>query len=155
MGCKDPFDYSTLSLVHVGWNKPLLKHSGYGFLLPSKEQGDILGMTWDSEMFPQFNQGVQTRVTAMVAGIHPEQELRTKTLRALSTYMGITETPDLCWVTQAKQAIPQYKLFHHQTVHQFKQQLPSHCFAVGSGFEGVGVNDVIASAEKFVNEFSI
>jgi oxygen-dependent protoporphyrinogen oxidase len=145
-----PIDYSTLSLVHLGWNQRVLKKSGYGFLLPSEEKAGVLGMTWDSEMFPQFNQGLQTRATAMILGSYSKEELIQRTLHLLQKYLGIDQKADFCITTEATKAIPQYHLFHHRTLEGIRKQLPPHVVAFGNYFEGAGINDLIAHARQFV-----
>lgn len=151
-GSSNPLDYATLSLTHFGWNCHVLKKSGFGFLLPTKENGEILGMTWDSEMFPQFNQGPQTRITTMIAGLHTEEELKRRTEAALKRYLGITERADLQLVSFAKEAIAQYRPFHFQTMANFKKTVPSNVYLIGSAFDGLGVNDLISHAELFLND---
>jgi len=142
---KDPVEYATLATVNFGWHEQILKKRGYGFLVPSKEQGEILGMTWDSEIFPGLP---GTRICVM---LNNETALYERALNSLKYYLGITTAPSSYSISIARQAIPQYTLYHHQRIEAFKQKLPSNVYALGNCFGGVGINDCIFSAQEFVN----
>ncbi|NGX61978.1 MAG: LL-diaminopimelate aminotransferase [Chlamydiae bacterium] len=49
--------------------------------------------------------------------------------------LGIGDTTEL---------IPQYHVGHHEKLSSFRKTLPANLLAIGSAFEGVGVNDSIA-----------
>ena len=149
IGCEDPVTYASLSLVHCGWEGDLLKKRGYGFLVPTKEKSPILGMTWDSEIFP-IRKG-QTQVCVMIGGIYPEEELRKIAYESLQSYLGITKPPDVFYINVAQQAIPQYTLYHEQRIEAFKKRLPPHVRVIGNSYEGVGINDCITCAKRCVD----
>ncbi|MFC2049338.1 protoporphyrinogen oxidase, partial [Chlamydiota bacterium] len=151
LGYEDPCTYGSLSLVHLGWNNHVLPKKGYGFLVPSQEKGEILGMTWDSEIFPH---GSQTRVCVMVSGKLSEQELTERALRSLKRYVGIETPPDVQRITVAERAFTQYTLHHDKRMEAFKQRLPAHVKAIGTSFGGPGVNDAIFGARACVHDLS-
>lgn len=154
VGQKDPLEYATLSVISFGWEKRVLKKKGYGFLVPSKENAAILGMTWDSQIFPCQHPGEYTRICVMIGGAHSEKNLYETAVRSLSTFLGITQTPTVYSVKSAKNAIPQYTLYHHRRIEAFKKNLPPHLFAIGNCFEGVSINDCIFNAKKLVDSLS-
>jgi protoporphyrinogen/coproporphyrinogen III oxidase len=150
-GQEDPVKYLTLTTVNCGWEERVLKKRGYGFLIPSKEEGEILGMVWDSEIFPSLNEGKQTRICVMFPGVASEEELYARALKSLKTYLGITLKPAVYSVHVAQNAIPQYTLYHHQRIEAFKRGLPSNVYTIGNCFEGVGINDCIFNAKRLVD----
>ena len=150
----DPFEYITLSLVHLGWNRAVMSKRGYGFLVPTKENGNILGMTWDSQIFPEQNSEGQTRLCIMVAGAHSEETLQTLALKNVSKYLGISSPPTVLFSKIAERAIPQYTLGHHTRVENFKMRMPSRLLAIGTCFEGVGLNDCVLNAQKLIEGLS-
>ncbi len=152
--CVNPLNYVTLSLVHLGWEGRALKKTGYGFLIPSSEGENILGMTWDSEIFPELNRGSQTRLTVMIAGSFPEQELRKRALEAIHKWVHIDRAPDVVHITEATRAIPQYPPFYFQIIEGIKKMLPPHVLALGTPFESVAINDLIINAKKHAADFS-
>lgn len=151
VGCDDPCSYMTLSLVHLGWNRNVLPKRGYGFLVPAIAQGDILGMTWDSEVFPKES---QTRVCVMIGGKEPEERLIKRALNSLKMYLGIEIPPEVSQITIAEKAIHQYTLGHHERIETFRKQLPQHLKVIGTGFSGPGVNDSIFAARSLARDFS-
>jgi oxygen-dependent protoporphyrinogen oxidase len=150
LGCEDPLEYATLSTVNCGWNHRVLNRSGYGFLIPSKEHSDIMGMTWDSGIFPQLNQAHQTRICIMVAGEHTQDTLRKRALESLKHYLGITKTPDVCRPYVARNAIPQYTLGYFQRLSNLKKNMFKKVHILGQSFEGLGINECIWNAKRLV-----
>ena len=61
-------DFPTVSLwrVFLAYPEAALPKSGFGYLVPSQEKETVMGMVWDSEIFPQQNISSETRVTAML-----------------------------------------------------------------------------------------
>lgn len=64
-----------ITSVNLGFRRPLLNHQGFGYLVPSKEQSPILGMIWDSSVFPQQNQLPQARISHRVSS-EDERDVR-------------------------------------------------------------------------------
>lgn len=137
-----PFTYATLTTVSMGWNAHVLAKKGYGFLVPSKEKEEILGMTWDSMIFPEQNRGKQTRVCVMIGG----KGTLEGAMYAVNKYLGITLPPDAVCIGEANSAIPQYLLGHHQRLASFQERFPVRL--IGNTYTGVGVNDCIEAAWK-------
>lgn len=150
IGMKDPVEYATLSTVNFGWEGHILKKQGYGFLIPSNEKSSILGMTWDSAIFPAQN----TRICVMISGSGSHEELLQVALQGLKTYMDITEKPETMHIAIAENAIPQYTPYHHQRIAHFKKQLPTNLYTLGTGFEGIGINDAVFQARSFAETFT-
>ncbi len=141
-GIRDPFTYASLTTVSLGWNGAFLPKKGFGFLVPSLEQENFLGMTWDSAIFPEQNRGEQTRVCVMIEG----EGTLDIALKAVKKYLGIEKPPDAHLVGKAMRAIPQYLLGHHKRLAFFQKQLPIRL--IGNSYTGVGVNDCIEAAWK-------
>lgn len=145
-GRQDPFTYTSLITVNMGWNEQLLPKKGYGFLIPSSEGEKILGMTWDSEIFPEQNNGPQTRICIMMG----EEGEITHAKQALKKYLGIEKEPDSQLIGKATKAIPKYLIGHHKRIKYFQNL---HSFQlIGNSVNGVGINDCIESAWKSAYE---
>ncbi|MBS0623726.1 MAG: protoporphyrinogen oxidase [Verrucomicrobia bacterium] len=144
LGLKDPHLYATISTVNFGWDQPVLPKRGYGFLVPSYEPAPIMGMTWDSEIFPQ--QMGLTRTCTMIAGSLPEKELIAHARQAMQHFCQVDQEPQVTYVATAHQAIAQYGLGHHAWLRTLSQHLPKNMYALGSSLTGVGINDCICAA---------
>lgn len=145
----------SVGVVNIGWKSEQLKHQGFGHLIPRKEKKDILGVVWDSAVFPQQGRFQnETRLTVMMGGAHlpeietlSEKDLTQRALKAVKDQLGIVTSPDAIQVKSAMRAIPQYMVGHADRTEQLEGQLARlspHVFLLGSSWHGVSVNDCIA-----------
>lgn len=150
---------ATVAVVNMGWNQKVLKHEGFGYLVPSSQKQAILGVVFDSFAFAEQNdQANQTRLTVMMGMHHPEveklseEEIKKRSQEALNQHLGIFFKPDVIRVFVAKRAIPQYEVGHQARLLKIENDLKStsasRLFLVGSAWRGVAVNDCIAEAKK-------
>lgn len=146
---------ASLAVVNLGYHRSVLPKQGFGYLVPTSEKENILGVVWDSSVFPQQNHmPEETRLTVMMGGAHlphlvklPEEKLKTLALHAVSSHLGIEAAPTAISVTVAKSAIPQYLVGHAQRVRMLETRLPGvvpHLTLSGHSFYGISVNDCIA-----------
>lgn len=149
---------TSVAVVNLGYRSSVLKNKGFGYLVPSREQQQILGVVWDSAIFPQQNCAGETRLTVMMGGDnHPDMALKSEekladiALRSISKHMGIDAAPDSIHVHIAKEAIPQYHVGHGERVNAMQQgaaSLSPRLTILGSSYYGVAVNDCIAKANQ-------
>lgn len=143
-GFKDWLSYVTLSVVNLGWREDVLPKRGFGFLVPEKEKGDILGMTWDSDIFPVQNLGTQTRLCVMISGEHSKERLKKIALKNVAHYLDIHKPPEALLTYTAHRAIPQYPLGHFRQL----EMLPKHISILGNSFYGVSINECIRQSQR-------
>jgi oxygen-dependent protoporphyrinogen oxidase len=147
---------ASVVVVNIGWRQNLLNRRGFGYLVPSSEGGNVLGVVWDSSVFTEHNRHPEeTRLTVMMGGMRnpklidlPEQNIRNLALQSINAHLGIGDKPDAIRVTYQRQAIPQYPLGHRRPVQS------SELILLGNSFHGIGVNDCIAQAEKEMRALS-
>ena len=139
---------ASLAVVNLGYHQAVLKKKGFGYLIPTMEQEDLLGVIWDSSVFPQQNRTPQeTRLTAMVplrSGLDPVKTA----LDALSRHLGIDSEPDAIQVSLAHQAIPQYGVGHFDLLKEIEGKLPQNVTLLGSSYRGVSVNECVLEAKE-------
>jgi oxygen-dependent protoporphyrinogen oxidase len=98
----------SLWVVNVVFEGDVLSKKGFGYLVPSKEKESLMGMIFDSCVFPQQSQRGETRLTAM---IRPEEPAPlSAALDALSRHLGINAKPIYTSTFLAKNAIPQFEV---------------------------------------------
>ncbi|KAL3848212.1 hypothetical protein ACJMK2_019085 [Sinanodonta woodiana] len=146
--------------------KPNLIESGFGHLLPSSEDGKLLGVVYDSCVFPQHNRQdmPSSRFTVMMGGAWYEelrgksdQELQELAISSLFTQLGISGTVTKVKVALMKECIPQYLVGHHQLLEKIftyikDRDLPLSL--VGSSYRGPSINDCINNARLEVERIS-
>ncbi len=135
--------YVSVAVVNLGYRKQILEKHGFGYLIPSNQREPILGVVFDSCIFPQQNKSAdETRITVMMHLRGTNEELKNTALAAVSKHLNIDDYPDAISVFQAKDAIPQYHVGHTELVNSILP--PSHRLSIlGSSFNGVSVNDCI------------
>lgn len=147
----------SVAMIHLGYRQQVLQQKGFGHLIPRLEKEEVLGIIWDSCVFPQQNQTLyETRLTVMLGGEMrsdlvslSEQELVQKALKAVSRQLGIARMPDAIHCSKAWNAIPQYYVGHASKLEKIQRELNEHfpgLSILGSSYHGVSVNDCIANA---------
>eukprot|EP00808_Paulinella_micropora_P013105 g35579.t1 len=163
---------ATVWVVNMGWkNGQVLPAAlkGFGLLVPTKQKLEILGISFDSCIFPEQQpvqaaaaQGPQTRLTVMLGGARhpwlcelPEASIFSRALSALELCFGSkVPAPDVYLCSLQRDCIPQYSLHH---THRVQRALAladklKGLKLLGTSFgPGVSVNDCISSAKATVS----
>jgi oxygen-dependent protoporphyrinogen oxidase len=161
---------ASLYVVNVAYSKKVLPSSGFGFLVPSayKDELPILGVTYDSETFP--NQSMPsdscTRLTVMIGGDRsPEllsmskDALKSLVTLSLSKSLGINDEPEFMHVMLAEDCIAQYCVGHESRLrriqsHLLNSRLNDRISLIGSSLSGVSVNSCISEAHQTISKLS-
>ena len=148
-----PIATADVAIVNIGYTRNVLDREGFGYLVPASEKQKILGVVWDSSVFPQ--QKGCSRLTVMIGGTRNpdlvDQSDRTLTaiaMNSLAEHLNIRALPDIVSVHRAKEAIPQYTLGHQKRVANLRKELPPHVHVLGSSYDGVSINDCIYQAKE-------
>jgi oxygen-dependent protoporphyrinogen oxidase len=132
-----PVRYESLQVVNLGFlQENLLVKKGFGYLVPSKEQEPLLGMIWDTCIFPVAG---QTKLTAMVRAEDPVAAA----LDALKRHLRIDKKPDAICLQRAE--IPQFDVGHQERIEAFKNGLPN-LVLLGNYLSEASVNGCIRNA---------
>lgn len=145
----------SIAVVGLGYKQKVLSLEGFGYLIPSKEKENILGMIWDSSVFPE-NINEKTQLTVMI-GIINAQKPKTENqyldvaLEAVSNHLKINKQPDSVDVYLSFNSIPQYCVGHEAKTKDLENALKNlneKFSLLGSGFYGVSLNDCILNLHK-------
>lgn len=164
LGNPDLTPYVTVMTVNVFYpNTSLLPVEGFGYLIPQSvpfEQNPerALGVIFDSSAIKGQDTADGTKLTVMMGGHwwdgwtdYPTEEEGIEMAKSvLQRHLGITEQPTAHTVNLSRNCIPQYTLGYAERMKDFAQgmsaEFKGRLRMVGSQFNGVGVNDVIAGA---------
>ncbi len=156
----------SLSVIHLGFQKNVLKKRGFGYLIPSLEKEDILGVVFDSETFPEQNKkDPQTRLSVMIKespfnasfGLSKEKRIELA-IQKVRKHLKIDELPCTQRVSDYKKAIPQFFVGHEKRVLFLRSYLNIHypkLTFLGNYLEGISVSDCISLAEKISTSFAL
>ncbi|XP_034029826.1 protoporphyrinogen oxidase [Thalassophryne amazonica] len=158
----------TVAVVNLEYEGSVVPAPGFGHLVPSSEDRGVLGVVYDSLVFPQHNRqtGQTTRLTVMMGGAWfqevfgdpdqvPVEHLRTVATRAVQCHLGISTMPSWSHVAVQKDCIPQYHVGHRHRVESIRNYIRTNRLPlslVGASYEGVSVSDVIFSGRTAVEE---
>ncbi|MEL7530526.1 MAG: protoporphyrinogen oxidase [Bacteroidota bacterium] len=154
--------YVPMGIVHIAFDAQQLATlpQGFGFLLPEEESKDLLGVIWNSSVFPSHFPPDQRVFTLFVGGsrtlIQSQAELEEMLPRLLSkfkTYLGISVNHSQISTFYWPKAIPQYTNGHAQRRQQIESSRPKDLLLVGNYLDKVSVGDNVANATLAVSEF--
>ena len=154
---------SSIAVIHLVYKHAALKKEGFGYLVPFKESDPLLGVIWDSSVFPQHCPSPDSSLlTVMIGGTrdHYSLTLCDKALIEQATlgvkrHLNIVTPPDITHCTKITEAIPQYEIGHSEildNIQNFQSQFPQF-FISGWGFHGISLNDCIQKSESNSNLF--
>jgi oxygen-dependent protoporphyrinogen oxidase len=154
----DGIAYPPLAVACLGFDRGDVggEMDGFGFLIPSREQRQILGTVADSYVFPNRAPEGRALLRTMVGGArNPEPALLADgplldTVRAnLREIMGITAEPEFASIYRHERAIPQYLVGHAdrlQAIEAQQARFPG-LFLTGNAYRGVSLNDCVVNAD--------
>lgn len=130
----------TTELIYSGDHLP----KGYGYLIPSQEKEALMGMIWDSVLFPEPG---MSRATAFLR--NPDPELAKE---AAKRHLQIHEKPLTCTSKAFLQAIPQFPVGYasllEKTREELKEKFP-RLIPLGNYWEGgASVEACVTLAQK-------
>ncbi|XP_047022332.1 protoporphyrinogen oxidase [Helicoverpa zea] len=154
--------FVTVGIVNLYFDikEPLIEPA-FGFLVPPIENSPILGVVFDSCCIPDQN---GTVLTVMLGGRWfkekfgddaSEQMLLDIAKKEIVKILNIKFEPTAHHVNILKQCIPQYVIGHYERVDKIREYIAVHNLPislVGCSYDGVGINDVIYSAKKQVED---
>lgn len=158
-------DTVSLIVVNLGYNEKLMPYSGFGHLVPSFEKSPVLGVVWDSEIFPKQNLFInQTRLSVMIGGAaFPEAKYFSKAQcieiakKALCDHLNIKKAPDHIQVHFATDAIAQYEVGHFKKIKEIQRLLgltTPKITLLGNYLDGISVDYCIKKAKEIANRFT-
>ena len=157
--------YAPVSVVINGWQRDAVTHplNGFGFLVPRKENAQILGTLFSSSMFQYRANGAHAVLTTFIGGMRQpglvasdDDVLQTMAESDLASLIGVQRKPLWTRISRHPQAIPQYTLGHLERVRRVdavKTHVPG-LFFCASWRGGISVNDRIKNGYLVADETS-
>ena len=150
--------YAPIASVFLGYARDRIVHplDGFGFLVPSRERRDLLGVIFSSSLYPNRAPDGSVAITAFAGGVRrsdivdlDDESLVALVRRELNTRLGESGDPAVVRVRRWKRAIPQYAPGHERLDARVGELTRSHTgMYVCSNFcGGVSVADCIESGD--------
>jgi len=134
---------------------PVASLEGFGFLIPRGEGARILGVVWDSSIYPGRAPAGRVLIRAMLGGAHdpaaiaiPDETLLRTVRHDLKITMGLDLTPVMVQVYRHHLGIPQYTVGHSGRLEQIEAMARRHSglFFAGNSYRGIAINNCVAEA---------
>ncbi len=147
-------EYPAVSVVSLGFRREKLPFpvDAFGFLVPFREGRKILGMLYDSSIFPERAPEGHVLLRVMAGGARAsalamldDEKLLSLVMGELGGMLGLKANPDFVRVFRHERAIPQYPLGHAERLKKMDEKLAAHrgFFITGNAFRGIALNDCI------------
>jgi len=166
----------SLAVVSIIYTDPAVRtrlKDGYGYLIAPQERQLILGVSFDSIVFPehkglQGNTIISVKVGGDVSVSNPftvdvehesEEYIKEIAVRSVAAQLGITAQPAHVLVDICKEAIPQYHVGHQEVVEDITERISKgiafagRLFVTGHSYNGVGIANCISEAKKLACNF--
>jgi len=160
------FQYVPVVVVGLLFKKDKISQvpQGYGYLIPSKENKEVMGVLFESNIFAQRCDGNYLLCRVLIGGaMHPmvinesKEELIKRARKELESTLNITEAPEEIFFAKWDRAIPQYNLNYLNLQKQVKKCLSEwpHLHLVSNYWNGVSFNDCIENAFQSAEQATI
>ena len=141
----------------AGYDASAVGHrlDGFGFLAPRGAGLRLLGVLWESSIFPGRAPSGHVLLRVMLGGATDpgavdldDDRLWARVRAELRATLGVAGTPRLLRVIRHRVGIPQYVLGHADRLARLDTALARHpgLFLGGQAFRGIGINACIADA---------
>lgn len=143
---------TSVATVSLAYKEAQKLPAGFGFLCPKEEDPVLLGVVFDSNIFPEQNGSFKTRLSVMMGGtkcpdlLSYSDEVLVAYARAyVQKYLQVAKREDFHLVTRAGSAISSYPVGHYRTLEALDGKM-RRIIPFGSSLHGVSVADSVTSA---------
>ncbi|MDZ7750343.1 MAG: protoporphyrinogen oxidase [Gammaproteobacteria bacterium] len=153
----DAIEYSPVAVVGLGYRHLDHPLDGFGLLTTAASRRQVLGVLWDSSVFPDRVPAGCKAMRVMIGGQrNPELALQDKdalvdtALRGVRETMGVTSPPDVTFVKRWDRGIPNYKVGHLAVVDGVFKKLDRHpgLHLNANAYRGIALNDCVRNARE-------
>lgn len=159
LGSLSAIEHPPVTSIFLGYRRADVAHplDGFGLLLPSHEGRSILGVLFNSTLFPGRAPEGHVALTVMLGGARQPrfaamslEEQLPVLRRELGTLLGVRSEPVFVRRTVWPHAIPQYQLGHEQHLSTLDEVERSHpgLHIGGPLRDGIGLPACIAAGER-------
>jgi oxygen-dependent protoporphyrinogen oxidase len=161
----DQIPYAPMAVAGLLFQKTAFKKipQGFGYLVPSRENKDILGVLIESNIFSRRAGDDEVMLRVMLGGAHhpgiindSTDQILAKARKEIDAVYGLTIGPMDTFVKSWPKAIPQYELNYPQLrclIDEQRAKTPG-LYLCANYLDGVSFNDCIAKAQTLASLLS-
>jgi protoporphyrinogen/coproporphyrinogen III oxidase len=130
---------------------------GFGFLVPGRERGEILGTIFCDSTFPSQAPPGTTLLRTLLGGARDanmlalsDDQMLAAVRRALDRYLGGDPAPDFVRIIRHERGIPQYTVGHLARLAEIEAAAAAvpGLHILGNGLHGIAANTCVVEAAK-------
>jgi len=150
--------FAPMAVIALGFKREAVTHDlhGFGMLVPSREQRELLGVLWTSSIFGGRAPDGRVLLRCMAGGSgnpgfmdQTDEEMTSLVLSELRPLLGLKGAPDMVKVIKHHRAIAQYVPGHLARLKELERTAATYpgLFLTGSSYRGISVNACVKEAE--------
>jgi len=150
--------FAPMAVIALGFKREAVTHDlhGFGMLVPSREQRELLGVLWTSSIFGGRAPEGRVLLRCMAGGSgnpgfmnQTDKEMTSVVLSEIRPLLGLKGAPDLVKVIKHDRAIAQYVPGHLARLKELERTAANYpgLFLTGSSYRGISVNACVKEAE--------
>jgi oxygen-dependent protoporphyrinogen oxidase len=160
-GWLERIEYSPIAVVGFGFDALAHPLPGFGLLTTSAARQEILGVLWDSSIFPDRAPAGKKCLRVMIGGqrnpelaLREDAELIAIARRGLAATMGVTEPAAVSFVQRWPQGIPNYPVGHLANVDRIFARIARipGLYLNSNAYYGIGLNDCVGSSLRCADQ---
>jgi len=156
-------EYTPIAVVGLGYRA--MKHplDGFGLLTTTSAKLPVLGILWDSSIFPDRAPEGCKAVRIMIGGQrNPElanqdpQGLQRTAMEGLAQTMGVTQEPDVVFTHRWEKGIPHYVVGHLARVEAIfeRSRRQAGLHLVCNAYRGIAMNDCVRNGRELAEKIA-
>jgi len=164
-GLLDQIPYAPIAVAGLLFKQGSFKKKpdGFGYLIASKENKDILGVLIESNVYANRSSGGQIMMRVMLGGAHhpaiindSHELILQKVIREIDSIYGLVSNPIETFVKLWPKAIPQYEISYPH----WRQSVAEQCaktpglYLCANYLDGVSFNDCVNNAKALTERVS-
>ena len=156
-------EYSPVAVVGFGYRALAHPLDGFGLLTTSAARLPVLGVLWDSSIFPDRAPAGGKILRVMLGGqrnpelaLGDDATLMARAREGIERTMGVAATPDVVYVKRWPRGIPNYGPGHLATVAAIDAAVARQpgLALIGNAYHGVAMNDCCHNARALAERLA-
>jgi oxygen-dependent protoporphyrinogen oxidase len=156
-------EYSPIAVVGFGYRELDHPLDGFGLLTTTAAHKPVLGVLWDSSIFPDRAPPGGKLLRMMIGGQRDpmlversESELVETARDGLRATMGIDAEPAVTYVRRWPRGIPNYPVGHLELISRIDQALAPHdgLHLNSNAYRGIAMNDCVRNARELAERMA-
>jgi len=158
----DQMPYAPIAVAGLLFKEDSFKRkpNGFGYLVASKENKNVLGVLIESNVYSGRAEEKQVMMRVMMGGAHHpaiindnQEQLLAKAIKEIDDVYGLVSNPIVTFVKLWPKAIPQYELNYPQ----WRQSVAEQCnktpglYLCANYLDGISFNDCINNAKNLAD----